>query len=101
MSEAELARLRETFNEAAELYDRARPGYPPALFDELAVLAGVGPGCRVLEIGCGTGRPRCRWPSGAARSSRWSWAPTWRRSLAATSRASRVSRWSSRRSRTG
>src|SRR6266545_3833670 len=36
--------------------DRARPGYPPALFDELAVLAGVGPGCRVLEIGCGTGQ---------------------------------------------
>src|SRR6266542_3166340 len=36
--------------------DRARPGYPPALFDELAVPAGVGPGCRVLEIGCGTGQ---------------------------------------------
>jgi hypothetical protein len=29
---------------------------PTALFDELAVLAGTGPGCRVLEIGCGTGQ---------------------------------------------
>src|SRR6266496_5699255 len=43
-------RLRATFNQAADLYDRARPGYPPALFDDLAELAGVGPGCRVLEI---------------------------------------------------
>lgn len=56
MAGADHARLRETFNQAAELYDRARPGYPLALFDELAVLAGVGPGCRVLEIGCGTGQ---------------------------------------------
>jgi SAM-dependent methyltransferase len=49
-------RLRATFNQAAELYDRARPGYPPALFDDLAERAGVGPGCRVLEIGPGTGQ---------------------------------------------
>jgi SAM-dependent methyltransferase len=49
-------RLRATFNLAADLYDRARPGYPPALFDDLAELAGVGPGCRVLEIGPGTGQ---------------------------------------------
>ena len=49
-------RLRATFNQAADLYDRARPGYPPALFDDLAELAGVGPGCRVLEIGPGTGQ---------------------------------------------
>ncbi len=56
MTGADPARLRETFNQAAELYDRARPGYPPALFDELAVLAGIGPACQVLEIGCGTGQ---------------------------------------------
>jgi SAM-dependent methyltransferase len=49
-------RLRRTFDQAAELYDRVRPGYPPALFDDLAELAGVGPGCRVLEIGPGTGQ---------------------------------------------
>ncbi|MBO2449155.1 methyltransferase domain-containing protein [Actinomadura barringtoniae] len=45
-----------TFNEAAELYDRARPGYPAEMFDDLASLAGAGPGCRVLELGPGTGQ---------------------------------------------
>lgn len=49
-------RLRQTFDEDAELYDRARPGYPPALYDDLAELAGARPGSRVLELGCGTGR---------------------------------------------
>ena len=48
--------LRATFTEDAELYDRVRPGYPLALFDDLAELASVGPHCRVLEIGCGTGQ---------------------------------------------
>ena len=48
--------LRVTFDEDAERYDRARPGYPAALYDDLAALAGIGPGCRVLEIGCGTGQ---------------------------------------------
>src|SRR4029450_9212770 len=52
----EAARLRVTFDEDAERYDRARPGYPSAVFDDLAELAGIGPGCRVLEIGCGTGQ---------------------------------------------
>jgi SAM-dependent methyltransferase len=50
------APLREIFDEAAELYDRIRPGYPPRLFDDLAELAGLAPGSRVLEIGCGTGQ---------------------------------------------
>ncbi|MGI5239919.1 class I SAM-dependent methyltransferase [Dactylosporangium sp. CA-139066] len=48
-------RLRETFNEDAERYDRARPRYPAQLFDDLAA-AGVPRGARVLEIGCGTGQ---------------------------------------------
>jgi len=56
MEQPDRGRLRETFNEAAELYDRARPAYPTALFDDLAALSGIGPGCRVLEIGCGTGQ---------------------------------------------
>jgi SAM-dependent methyltransferase len=48
--------LGMTFDEDAELYDRVRPGYPVALFDDLAALAGVGPGCRLLELGAGTGK---------------------------------------------
>jgi len=45
-----------TFDGDAELYDRVRPGYPTALLDDLAALAGVGPGCRLLELGAGTGK---------------------------------------------
>lgn len=44
-------RLRETFNEDAELYDRVRPGYPDHVFTDLDCT-----GRRVLEIGCGTGK---------------------------------------------
>jgi SAM-dependent methyltransferase len=47
--------LRRTFGEDAELYDRVRPHYPAALFDDLARLTGLGAGAHVLEIGCGTG----------------------------------------------
>ncbi|MDQ2934432.1 MAG: class I SAM-dependent methyltransferase [Chloroflexota bacterium] len=49
-------RLRATFDQAAELYDRARPGYPSALFDDLAIEASLHAGSRILEIGCGTGQ---------------------------------------------
>lgn len=47
--------LNETFNTVAELYDRARPRYPGALFDDLARLTGMGAGDRVLEIAPATG----------------------------------------------
>ncbi|HEY7965714.1 MAG TPA: class I SAM-dependent methyltransferase [Solirubrobacteraceae bacterium] len=41
----------ESFGAAAELYDRARPTYPPALIDHL-----LRDGARrVLDVGCGTG----------------------------------------------
>lgn len=56
MSESNREHLRGIFDEAAELYDQARPGYPAELFRDLAELADVGPGHRVLEIGCGTGK---------------------------------------------
>jgi len=49
-------RLRQTFDEVAELYDRARPPYPSELLTGLQELTGIGPGSRVLEIGCGTGQ---------------------------------------------
>jgi SAM-dependent methyltransferase len=43
--------LRVTFDGVAELYDRARIGYPAALLDDVAAL-----GPRMLEIGPGTGQ---------------------------------------------
>src|SRR5256885_12225749 len=52
----EIAPLRATFDQAAELYDRARPGYPRELFDDFAELGQLRPGDRVLEIGPGTGQ---------------------------------------------
>jgi SAM-dependent methyltransferase len=45
--------LRTTFDRDPELYDRARPGYPAELFDDLDSLL---TGRHVLEIGCGTGQ---------------------------------------------
>jgi SAM-dependent methyltransferase len=47
--------LSATFNSVPELYDRARPRYPAALYDHLAAATGSGPGARVLEIAPATG----------------------------------------------
>jgi SAM-dependent methyltransferase len=47
-------RLRATFSEIPELYDRARPTYPPALFADLA--AELPTAAQIVEIGCGTGQ---------------------------------------------
>ena len=46
--------LAWTFDSVARQYQRARPGYPAALFDDLAGLCG--PVERVLELGPGTGQ---------------------------------------------
>src|SRR5436309_3137871 len=48
--------LRTVFEEVPDLYDRARPTYPPQLLDDLAALAALASGASVLEIGCGTGK---------------------------------------------
>jgi SAM-dependent methyltransferase len=48
--------LRAGFDQAAEIYQRTRPVCPPRLFDDLVRLAGLRPGARVAEIGCGTGQ---------------------------------------------
>ena len=47
---------RVVFDTVAELYDRARPGYPAEAVAALAAAGRIGTGCRVLEIGCGTGQ---------------------------------------------
>jgi SAM-dependent methyltransferase len=48
--------LGRVFDEVPELYDRVRPGYPRALFADLAAITGVDEGSAVLEVGCGTGQ---------------------------------------------
>ncbi|HEX6778155.1 MAG TPA: class I SAM-dependent methyltransferase [Ktedonobacterales bacterium] len=52
----ERLRRRASFNEAASLYDGARPDYPEALFDDMVALSGIPAGGAVLEIGSGTGK---------------------------------------------
>lgn len=47
---------RFTFNAVADDYDRYRPGYPDALFEDLAAETGLGSGDRILELGCGAGQ---------------------------------------------
>ena len=49
-------RRRESFDDVAELYDQARPAYPPRLIDDLIEVTALGPDQRVLEIGPGTGQ---------------------------------------------
>ena len=48
--------LRAGFDADADAYQRTRPVCPPEMFDDLMRLAGLVPGARVLEIGCGTGQ---------------------------------------------
>jgi SAM-dependent methyltransferase len=46
---------RFVFGEVADLYHRARPGYPEALVDDVLRFCGL-PAPRVLEVGAGTGK---------------------------------------------
>ena len=58
---------RDSFDAVADLYGEARPGYPAALYDDLARLAGLDRSATVLEVGCGAGQAtrdlaaRARW----------------------------------------
>jgi SAM-dependent methyltransferase len=57
MTDAETReRRRRSFELTAEAYDRFRPGYPDALFDDIRAYADLAPDDAILEIGCGTGR---------------------------------------------
>src|ERR1700749_1713030 len=55
-AEEDRERLRQTFDQAAERYDRVRPDYPEALFDDLVALAGLTTGDHLIEVGCATGK---------------------------------------------
>ena len=56
ISDDERERLRLTFDQAAESYQRVRPDYPAELFDDLIAATGLAPGDRLLEVGCATGK---------------------------------------------
>jgi SAM-dependent methyltransferase len=51
LPDSEVDRRRRSFGEAAELYDRARPGYPP---DAVGWMLG-NTACDVVDLGAGTG----------------------------------------------
>ncbi len=47
---------RKSYDQVAQLYDRARPTYPAALYDDIVDYADLGADSRILEIGCGSGQ---------------------------------------------
>ncbi len=55
MERQEWNRRKQTFDAIAALYDRARPGYPDQLFEDVVALSGIPAGGSILEIGPGTG----------------------------------------------
>ncbi|HET7130296.1 MAG TPA: methyltransferase domain-containing protein [Gaiellaceae bacterium] len=44
------------FGAAAEVYERARPSYPPEAIDWLLERTGIGPGDTIVDLGAGTGK---------------------------------------------
>ena len=54
------------FGSAADVYERARPSYPPESIDWLLARTGVGEGDTIVDLGAGTGKlTRLLAPSGA------------------------------------
>lgn len=56
MTDSRLAPAAARFGDAADLYDRARPGYPEDLLDVLAERSGLAPGTVVVDLAAGTGK---------------------------------------------
>lgn len=56
MSDDAMAALGASFEHGASAYERLRPEFPDAMFEDLVAVAGVRLDRRVLEIGAGTGR---------------------------------------------
>jgi SAM-dependent methyltransferase len=50
------ARRRQSFDEAAEDYNRWRAGYPQAVIEDIVASGHIETYSRVLEVGCGTGQ---------------------------------------------
>ncbi|URN93796.1 MAG: hypothetical protein NAG76_18490 [Candidatus Pristimantibacillus lignocellulolyticus] len=47
---------KETFNYIANEYEKYRPTYPEAMFDDIMIYSNIMINDRILEIGCGTGQ---------------------------------------------
>ncbi|MGB3292737.1 MAG: class I SAM-dependent methyltransferase [Phormidesmis sp.] len=49
-------RRSQAFDQIAQLYDTARPSYPPQLVEDLVAIAQLPTTAQILEIGTGTGK---------------------------------------------
>jgi SAM-dependent methyltransferase len=56
MTDPRVAPAAAGFGDVAAGYERARPGYPRAIIDELVARTGAGPGAAVVDLAAGTGK---------------------------------------------
>src|SRR5260370_5272782 len=56
MADVDREKLKGTFDQDSDLYDKARPNYPEPIFDDLVAIGGLQPEAAVLELGCGSGK---------------------------------------------